>query len=55
MIPAPAYEPVNYDGKFHGPVTVRAALANSYNIPAVKALQYVGIYDDDADGQAKMA
>lgn len=40
------YEPVNYDGEFHGPVTVRAALANSYNIPAVKALQFVGIYDD---------
>jgi membrane peptidoglycan carboxypeptidase len=42
----PPYEPVNYDEKFHGPVTVRAALANSYNIPAVKALEYVGIYDD---------
>ncbi len=42
----PPYEPVNYDGKFHGPVTVRSALANSYNIPAVKTLQYVGIYDD---------
>jgi len=42
----PPYEPVNYDGKFHGPVTLRSALANSYNIPAVKALQYVGIYDD---------
>lgn len=40
------YEPVNYDGKFHGPVTVRTALANSYNIPAVKTLQFVGIYDD---------
>jgi len=37
---------VNYDGKFHGPVTVRTALANSYNIPAVKTLQFVGIYDD---------
>jgi penicillin-binding protein 1C len=42
----PRYEPVNYDGRFHGPVTVRDALANSYNIPAVKALEYVGIYDD---------
>ena len=40
------YEPVNYDEEFHGPVTVRSALANSYNIPAVKALDYVGIYDD---------
>lgn len=43
---SPDYEPVNYDGRFHGPVTVRDALANSYNIPAVKALEYVGIYDD---------
>lgn len=43
---SPDYEPVNYDGRFHGPATVRSALANSYNIPAVKALEYVGIYDD---------
>ncbi len=42
----PPYVPVNYDGKFHGPVTVRTALANSLNIPAVKTLQFVGIYDD---------
>ncbi|MDK2979791.1 MAG: hypothetical protein PWQ55_138 [Chloroflexota bacterium] len=40
------YKPVNYDGKFHGPVLARTALANSYNIPAVKTLDYVGIYDD---------
>ncbi len=40
------YEPVNYDGKFHGAVTVRVAIANSFNIPAVKALDYVGIYDN---------
>lgn len=40
------YKPINYDEKFHGPVTVRTALANSYNIPAVKTLQFVGIYDD---------
>jgi penicillin-binding protein 1C len=32
------YTPVNYDGQFHGPVTARAALANSYNVPAVKLL-----------------
>ena len=44
--PRPPYKPVDYDGRFHGPVTVRSALANSYNIPAVKALQFVGIYDD---------
>jgi hypothetical protein len=42
----PPYVPANYDGRFHGPVTVRSALANSHNIPAVKALQFAGIYDD---------
>ena len=40
------YRPVNYDGRFHGPVTVRTALANSFNIPAVKTLQFVGVYGD---------
>ncbi len=44
--PRPPYKPVNYDHRFHGPVTVRIALANSFNVPAVKALQFVGIYDD---------
>ncbi len=44
----PPYHPVNYDGHFHGPVLVRSALANSYNIPAVKALQFIGIYGDGA-------
>ncbi len=34
----PAYCPKNYDGQFHGPVQIRYALANSYNIPAVKVL-----------------
>jgi len=36
------YRPVNYDGRFHGPVTVRTALANSYNVPAVRMLQSIG-------------
>ncbi|MEW6405254.1 MAG: transglycosylase domain-containing protein, partial [Chloroflexota bacterium] len=53
------YEPVNYDGKFHGPVTVRVALANSFNVPAVKTLDFVGIYDDpntpQKDGMIGMA
>jgi penicillin-binding protein 1C len=44
--PREPYEPVNYDERFHGPVLVRTALANSYNVPAVKALQFVGIYDN---------
>jgi membrane peptidoglycan carboxypeptidase len=47
----PPYEPVNYDGRFHGPVRVRDALANSYNIPAVKALEFVGVYDDPATAE----
>lgn len=38
-----AYAPVNYDGQFHGRVTVRQALANSFNIPAVKLLNTVGV------------
>ncbi len=41
----PDYEPVNYDGKFRGPVQVRYALANSLNVPAVKMLALTGIKD----------
>ncbi len=37
------YVPQNYDQAYHGPVTLRTALANSYNIPAVKALDHVGV------------
>ncbi len=37
------YRPNNYDGEFHGPVTVRTALANSYNIPMVKLLARLGV------------
>lgn len=39
----PPYVPLNYDEREHGMVTVRAALANSYNIPAVKALETAGL------------
>ncbi|HSX40535.1 MAG TPA: transglycosylase domain-containing protein [Candidatus Saccharimonadales bacterium] len=39
----PTYAPVNYDGKFHGRVTLRMALANSFNIPAVKTLNQIGV------------
>lgn len=53
------YIPSNYDGKFHGPVTVRVALANSFNVPAVKTLNFIGVYDDPAtpqkDGMIAMA
>jgi penicillin-binding protein 1C len=37
------YSPVNYDGKFHGRVPLRIAFANSFNVPAVKTLQKIGI------------
>lgn len=36
------YQPVNYDGKYHGVITIRTALANSYNIPAVKLVKDLG-------------
>ncbi len=36
------YEPQNYDGAEHGPVTMRQALAGSLNIPAVKTLYLAG-------------
>jgi 1A family penicillin-binding protein len=39
----PPYEPKNFDDRFRGPLTLRYALGNSYNIPAVKALEYVGV------------
>ncbi len=41
----PTYTPVNYNGKFNGPVQLRFALGNSLNIPAVKMLARVGIKD----------
>lgn len=37
------YAPQNADKKYHGLVSVREAIAESYNIPAVKALDYVGL------------
>ncbi|HSX08966.1 MAG TPA: PBP1A family penicillin-binding protein [Candidatus Saccharimonadales bacterium] len=39
----PDYTPVNYSGKFLGPIQIRFALGNSLNIPAVKTLARVGI------------
>lgn len=37
------YSPVNYDGKYRGPVQMRFALGNSLNVPAVKLLAKVGL------------
>jgi 1A family penicillin-binding protein len=36
------YRPVNYDRRFHGSISLRSALANSYNIPAVKLVDLLG-------------
>jgi 1A family penicillin-binding protein len=41
-----SYIPQNYDGRFRGPVTLRNALAQSLNIPAVKVLNdFAGLND----------
>lgn len=37
------YCPRNYDGGFRGVVTIRQALGNSFNIPAVKSLATIGV------------
>jgi len=39
------YTPQNYDGKFHGPLQMKNALAMSLNIPAVKTLYLAGVYN----------
>lgn len=39
----PEYCPKNYTGDFRGPVTVRQALGSSLNIPAVKAVETIGV------------
>jgi len=39
------YHPNNYDEKFRGPITLKNALAQSINVPAVKILYLVGLQD----------
>ena len=36
------YSPVNIDGKFRGPVSLRAALQNSLNVPTIKVYEQIG-------------
>ncbi|MDE3170361.1 MAG: penicillin-binding protein, partial [Acidobacteriota bacterium] len=38
-----AYSPHNYDEKYEGRITLRRALADSRNVPAVRLLDHVGI------------
>lgn len=60
----PAYQPVNFDGAYRGPVSVRQALAQSLNVPTVKAFDFIGpegfveisrrlglIFESDARGE----
>lgn len=49
---AGSYCPVNYDGQFHGPVQLRMALGNSYNIPAVKMVAFNGVKNFIASASA---
>lgn len=37
------YHPLNYDKRFHGPVSVATALGSSLNVPAVRTLMLVGV------------
>ena len=37
------YRPENYDRQYHGPTSVRNALARSYNIPAIRVMDQVGV------------
>jgi len=46
------YAPSNYDRTFHGPVSLREALASSYNVPAVELLSRVGVDRAVALGRA---
>jgi penicillin-binding protein 1A len=39
----PWYTPSNYDNSYHGLLSARAALQNSFNIPAVKVLYRAGV------------
>jgi 1A family penicillin-binding protein len=39
------YAPNNYDGKFHGPLSLAKALGGSLNVPAVKTLYLAGAKD----------
>jgi 1A family penicillin-binding protein len=39
---AGTWSPQNYDKQFHGPITVRSALEQSLNVPAVQAAKIVG-------------
>ena len=39
---SPAYSPLNYDHKFEGAITLRHALEDSRNVPAVRVMEQLG-------------
>ena len=39
---SPVYTPMNYDHKFEGPITLRHALEESRNVPAVRVMEQLG-------------
>ena len=43
--PRDCYIPKNYDNKYRGPITLREALAQSINVPAIKTLYLAGLND----------
>lgn len=49
--PSTCYNPNDFDGLFKGPISIRTALVESRNVPAVKMLYLVGL--DDALAMAK--
>jgi len=46
------YSPVNYDDRFRGPMTLRNALAQSVNIPAVQGIYLAGVADSIATAKS---
>lgn len=50
--PDECYMPTNYDGIFRGPVSLRNALAQSINVPAIKVLYLSGIADSIKTAQS---
>jgi len=48
----PIYSPTNYDLRYHGEMTLRHALQNSFNVPAVKTEMFAGVQQSLATAQA---
>jgi len=46
------YSPTNYDNRFRGPMTIRNALAQSVNIPAVQGIYLAGLKESIATAKS---